>query len=60
MRKVLLAAAAIIVVLLVATQVIVPRVISGEVEKRLTQDGGTAAVKISAVPALTLAWSRGR
>ena len=60
MRKVLLAAAAILVVSLVATQVILPRVISGEVEKRLTQDGGTAEVKITAVPALTLAWSRGR
>ena len=60
MRKVLLAAAAIIVVLLVASQVIAPRVISGEVEKRLTQDGGTAEVKITAVPALTLARSRGQ
>jgi len=60
MRKVLLAAAAIVILLLVASQVIVPRVVSGEVEKRLTQDGGTAEVKITAVPALTLAWSSGR
>ena len=60
MRKVLLAAAAIIVVLLVAAQVIAPRVISGEVEKRLTQDGGTAHVKITAVPAVTLATGRGQ
>ena len=60
MRKVLLAAAAILVLLLVATQVILPRVISGEVEKRLTQDGGTAEVSITAVPALTLAAGRGQ
>jgi len=60
MRKVLLAAAAILVVLLVAVQVVLPRIISGEVEKRLTQDGGTAEVSISAIPALTLATGRGR
>ena len=60
MRKVLLAAAAILLVLLVATQVILPRVISGEVEKRLTQDGGTAEVTITAIPAVTLAAGRGQ
>ena len=60
MRKVLLAAAVIVVVLLVATQVIAPRVLSGEVEKRLTQDGGTAEVTITAVPALTLVAGRGQ
>lgn len=60
MRKVLLAAAAIVVVLLVATQVIAPRVLSGEVEKRLTKDGGTAHVTITAVPAVTLATGRGQ
>ena len=60
MSKVLLAAAAILIVLLVATQVILPRVISGEVEKRLTQDGGTAEVTITAVPAVTLATGRGQ
>ena len=60
MSKVLLAAAAILIVLLVATQVILPRVISSEVEKRLTQDGGTAEVTITAVPAVTLATGRGQ
>ncbi len=60
MSKVLLAAAAILIVLLVATQVILPRIISGEVEKRLTQDGGTAEVTITAVPAVTLATGRGQ
>ena len=60
MRKMLLGVAATLLVILIATQVILPRVISSEVEKRLTQDGGTAAVRISAVPALTLAAGRGR
>jgi hypothetical protein len=60
MRKVLLAAVAIVLVLLVASQVIAPRVISGEVEKRLTQDGGTAHVTITAWPAATLVGGRGQ
>ncbi len=60
MRKVLLGVAAAVIVILLATQLVLPRVISGEVEKRLTQDGGDAKVSISALPALTLAGSRGR
>ena len=51
---------AVLVVVLVAVQIVLPRVIAGQVEKRLEQDGGTAAVSISAIPAVTLAAGRGR
>jgi hypothetical protein len=59
-RKVLLGVLATLVVLLVATQLILPSVIEGQVEKRLNRDGGKAKVSISAVPALTLLGGSGR
>lgn len=60
MRRVAIAAVATIVVLLVVSQVVIPRVIQGEVEKRLEHDGGSATASISAIPALTLLAGRGR
>ena len=60
MRRVLVASLIVVLVLLVAAQVVVPRVISGKVEDRLEERGGTAAVSISAWPVATLAFGSGR
>jgi hypothetical protein len=48
-----------VLAVLVAVQLILPRVIAGQVEKRLEQDGGTAAASVSAFPAVTLLAGRG-
>lgn len=55
-----MAVLATVVVLLVISQVVIPRVAQGEVEKRLERGGGTAKVSISAIPAVTLLGGRGR
>jgi len=60
MRRVAIAAAATVVVLLVVSQVAIPRVLQGEVEKRLEREGGTAKASISAIPAVMLLGGRGR
>lgn len=60
MRKMAIAAGATVVVLLVVSQVVIPRVLQGETEKRLERDGGTAKASISAIPAVTLLAGRGR
>lgn len=54
-----MAVLATLVVLLAISQVVIPRVAQGEVEKRLER-GGTAKVSISAIPAVTLLGGRGR
>jgi hypothetical protein len=41
------------------TQVIIPRIAQGDVEDRLTKDGGTATVHVSAIPALRLLFGDG-
>jgi hypothetical protein len=41
------------------TQVIIPRIAQGDVEDRLTKDGGSADVHVSAIPALRLLFGDG-
>lgn len=53
-RRVLLIAGAGVLALLVATQLLLPRYLSGRIEDRLTKDGGQAKVTLSALPALRL------
>ncbi len=52
-------AAAAVVFVLVASQLIVPAVGERRVADRLTENGGSAAVTIGAVPALRLLWGDG-
>lgn len=52
-------AAAAAVFFLVATQLLVPALGEREVEKRLTENGGTAEVKLGAVPAVRLLFGDG-
>ena len=60
MAKLLIASlVAVIVVALVATQLVLPPIISGKIEDRLTKDGGTAHASIHALPALRLLFSEG-
>jgi hypothetical protein len=49
-----LIAAAIVVVVLVATQLVLPPILEGRVEDRLTAHGGSASVDLDALPALRL------
>jgi hypothetical protein len=53
LRYVLITAALILVVLVV-TQFVLPPILEGQVEDRLTKGGGSAAVDLDAVPALRL------
>ena len=47
-------ALAVIAVILVATQILLPPLLAGKVEDRLTRHGGSASVDLDAVPALRL------
>ena len=51
--------AAAVAVLLVAAQFIVPGIGEGQIEDRLTENGGSATVKLSAMPAIRLLWGDG-
>jgi hypothetical protein len=50
----LLIAGAVVVLVLVVTQLVLPPIIAGKVEDRLTARGGTADVDLDALPALRL------
>src|SRR5215213_7595773 len=52
-------AAILVGLILGLTQVIIPNKAEGDVEDRLTQDGGTADVHVTAVPALRLLFGDG-
>ena len=54
MRRVLLIGTGIVIFLLVLSQVFLPLYLEGRVEDRLTKDGGSADVMLTALPALTL------
>src|SRR5436190_18786982 len=54
MRRVLLIGTGIVIFLLVLSQVFLPLYLEGRVEDRLTKNGGSADVTLSALPALTL------
>jgi hypothetical protein len=54
MRRVLIVGAGTAVVLLVLSQLLLPGFLQGEIEDRLTEDGGTADVTLKALPAVTL------
>ena len=45
--------------LVVAAQFVVPRIGEGQIEDRLTENGGSASVKLSAMPAIRLLWGDG-
>ncbi len=60
MAKVAAGIAVALVVVLALTQIFIPRFAEGQVEDRLTDDGGSAEVDITAWPALTLLWGDGR
>lgn len=59
LRAGLAAAAIVIVVLLVASQLVIPGLVASSVEDRLTKDGGSADVSISAFPAARLLFDDG-
>jgi hypothetical protein len=51
--------AAAFAVIIVAAQIIVPGIGEGEIEDRLTENGGAATVELSAMPAVRLLWGDG-
>lgn len=51
--------AAPVVVLLVASQLFLPGIVSGRIEDRLTQNGGSAAVSLRSFPSLRLLFADG-
>lgn len=59
MRKLLLAVVAFLVLALVAIQLFLPGRVASDVEARLTEGGGEAAVEVEALPAARLFWSDG-
>jgi hypothetical protein len=59
MRRTLILAAIAIVALLALTQLLLPPYLEHRVEKRLTKQGGSAQVELSAFPALRLAFGEG-
>src|SRR5687768_5971236 len=58
-RKLLIGVVAALVVALVAIQLILPGRVESDVEARLTEGGGEAAVEIEALPAARLIWGDG-
>src|SRR4051812_3544160 len=59
MRRMVVVIAAVVLVLLVASQFLLPVVAEHRVGGRLTRDGGSAAVSVSAFPALRLLFGHG-
>jgi hypothetical protein len=59
MRRAVVIAAAVLIALLVLSQLLLPPYIEGRVKDRLTKDGGTADVSLSAFPAVTLLFGSG-
>ena len=57
--RLLAGAVALVALLLLASQLILPGVVAGKIEDRLTAHGGTAHVEISAFPAVGLLFDRG-
>jgi hypothetical protein len=51
--------AAALAVLVVTAQFVLPGVGEGQIEDRLTENGGSATVRLSAVPAIRLLWGDG-
>ncbi len=58
--KVIGAVVAVLAVLFIASQLIIPPTVEDNVAERLTKEGGTADVEVSAFPAIQLLWSDGR
>jgi hypothetical protein len=59
MRRAAVIAAAVLIALLVLSQLLLPPYLEGRVKDRLTRNGGTADVSLSAFPALTLLFGSG-
>lgn len=59
MRRVAIAVVALLVALLVASQLMIPPIAEQRIRERLTADGGTAEVSLTAVPALRLLFQSG-
>jgi hypothetical protein len=59
MRRLLILAVAVVVVLLIAVQFALPPIIEGQVENRLTRDGGSARVDLDALPSPRLLFREG-
>jgi hypothetical protein len=58
-RRIAIAAAALAVLALIAAQLILPGRVASDVEARLTEGGGDAAVEVEALPAARLLWGDG-
>jgi hypothetical protein len=50
---------AVLVVLLIGTQLVIPPIVSNQIEGRLTDEGGTASATVKAFPALRLLFHHG-
>lgn len=59
MRRILAIAAGLVIVVLLAPQLFLPGIVSGRIEDRLTENGGSAEVSVRSFPALRLLFADG-